>query len=383
VHSRIVYPNDREFVKFGGTRYPCSSTKECGMSHNGRPIRLIQVGMGGWGRDWARGVLPGCADIERVACVDLHAPTLLEVQREFDVPAAICFTSLQSALAAVDADAVLITAALPGHVPAALEALQTGKHVLLEKPFAPSVAEAREVVAAAERADRVLMISQNYRYYPAVRAVADLIRQQTLGPISSVSLDFRKYANTQPRGDNRHYEITHPLLLDMAIHHFDLLRLVLGQEPTSVFCHAWNPPWSNFRDPAAAVASIQFDGGAVVEYRGNWVSTAPATPWAGEWRIECEGGEIRWSSRADFTLDADVVTIHPRGKRARRLPLPTPECWDRAGALIAFVEAIRSGVEPETSGRRNLATLALTFAAIASAESGQPQPVVAEQPTLV
>lgn len=344
------------------------------------PIRLIQVGMGGWGMDWASRILPSFAQIQPVAWVDLE-PTLLEqVQTQLGVPAARCFPSLDQALATVEADAVLVTAALPGHVPVALAALAAGKHVLVEKPFAPSVSQAQQVVAAAEQAQRVLMVSQNYRYYPAARAVAELIGAQTLGPVSAVRVEFRKYANAVPRGNNRHYEISHPLLLDMAIHHFDLLRLVLDQEPTSVYCYAWNPPWSNFRDPAAAVATIEFDRGAVVDYRGSWVSTAPDTPWAGSWRIECERGEISWASRDDWTpdaraLNADTVSVRLRGKRARHIPLPRLEHVDRAGTLAAFVAAIRSGQEPETSGRRNVPTLALTFAAIASAESGLAQPV--------
>ena len=60
------------------------------------------------------------------------------------------FTSLAAAIEAVDAEAVLVTANLPGHVPLALEALRAGKHVLLEKPFAPSLDEARKVVELAE-----------------------------------------------------------------------------------------------------------------------------------------------------------------------------------------------------------------------------------------
>lgn len=344
---------------------------------NGRqqPLRLIQVGMGGWGRDWAEHVVPANPDVERVACVDLDPATLVQLQTQLQVPAGCCFPSLDAALASTEAEAVLITAALPGHVPVALQALAAGKHVLLEKPFAPSLAEAEAVVAAADAAKRVLMISQNYRHYPAVRAVAGLIRDQALGPVSAVSVQFRKYANSVPRGNHRHYEIVQPLLMDMAIHHFDLMRYVLHQEPMRITCHAWNPPWSNFHDPAAASATITFDRGAVVNYQGSWVSTAPDTTWAGDWRIECEGGEITWTSRDDTTLQSDVVLLRPRGKRARRMPLPVLEHWDRAGSLAAFVAAVRCETAPETSGRDNLGSLALMFAAIASAESGGPQSI--------
>jgi predicted dehydrogenase len=344
-----------------------------------QPIRLIQVGMGGWGRDWATKVVPRAADFERVAWVDVEQSILVQLQDELNVPPSACFSSLEAALDVVDAEAVLITAALPGHVPVAMAALRAGKHVLVEKPFAPSVAEAQGVVGAAEAAGRVVMVSQNYRHYPAVRAVSALIKQQVLGPVDTVDVQFRKYANSTPVEGHRHYAIRHPLLLDMSIHHFDLMRCVLNQEPTHVMCHAWNPPWSNVRDPAAASATIEFDSGAVVSYKGSWVSTAPDTTWAGSWRIECQHGEIAWSSRDDFTLKGDAVIVRPRGKRARRVELPQIQHWDRAGTLAAFAHAIRTGEEPETSGCENLGTLALTFAMINAAETQQPQMITARQ----
>jgi predicted dehydrogenase len=69
------------------------------------------------------------------------------------------------------------------------------------------------------------------------------------------------------------------------------------------------------------------------------------------------------------------VTVQLRGKRARRVELPEVQYWDRVGSVAAFSAAIRAGSEPQTSGRDNLGSLALTFAAIAAAESGLPQAV--------
>lgn len=341
------------------------------------PILVIQVGMGGWGRDWAKNVVPKLPDVECVGYVEVEPSILRQLQEDLGIPAARCFSSLDAAFTSTDADAVLVTTALGGHVPVAMAALQAGKHVLLEKPFAPSVQEAQAVVAAADQAGRVLMISQNYRHYPAVRAVAALIREQILGAVGAVNVQFRKYANTAQRGNHRHYEIVHPLLLDMSIHHFDLMRYVLDQEPTNVMCQAWNPAWSNFGDPATASAVISFERGAVVTYQGSWVSTAPDTAWAGQWHIECEGGEIVWTSRNDLTLEADAVAVRPRGQRLRRIKLPAMQHYDRAGTLAAFAQAIHNGETPETSGRDNVGTLALTFATIRAAETGQPQAVPA------
>jgi predicted dehydrogenase len=334
-------------------------------------MRIVQVGMGGWGLMWGR-VVQRAADVELAACVDL-APAALEAAREkLGVPAERCFPTAEAAFAAVEADAVLITTALAGHVPAAMAALAAGKHVLLEKPFAPSISEARQVVDAAAERDLVLMISQNYRFFPAVRTVAALVREGTLGPVGAVSIDFRRYANAAAVEGNRHYTLRQPLLLDMAIHHFDLMRMVLGQRPQQVICYAWNPPWSKFAEPAAATAVVTFDQGAVVSYRGSWVSPAPRTLWAGEWRMECGRGEIFWTSRDDAGAGSDRVTVRRLGKPARRVDLPTLPAVDQAGSLAAFAQAVRSRQEPESSGRDNLGSLALTYAAIESAVSGLP-----------
>src|SRR5439155_11783806 len=288
-----------------------------------------------------------------------------------------CFQTLESALASVEADAVLITASLPAHVPTALEALDAGKHVLLEKPFAPTLVEAQQVVEMAAKRNRVLMISQNYRFFPAVQTVTALIREGKLGSIGSVTVDFRRYKNSSEATDHRYHQVWQPLLVDMAIHHFDLMRLVLGQEPSQVSCQAWNPPWSVFVDPAAAAATITFDGGAVVNYRGSWVSPAPRTSWSGEWHIECTKGEIVWTSRDDTA--PDHVTIRPLGKRPRQLKLPEIPFTDRRGSLQAFVQAVRTGQEPESSGRDNLHSLALVYAAVEAAISRLPVSLAVEE----
>lgn len=338
-------------------------------------IRVVQVGMGGWGLIWGA-VVRRFPAARLVACVDSDPAARARAQRQLELPADRCFAALDAALDAVDCDAVLVATSLAGHVPVALAALAAGKHVLIEKPFAPSIAAAQQVVDAARSRSLVLMISQNYRFYPAARAAASLVRAGTLGPVGMVHIDFRRNANRAPRAGHRHYTIAQPLLMDMAIHHFDLMRMVIGQEPCRIVCQAWNPPWSNFADPAAAVATITFDGGAVVSYRGSWVSPSPQTLWAGAWRMECAGGEMTWTSRdnlgATNRAPSDRVTMRAFGAAARRLDLPALPYVDQSGSLAAFVQAIRSGEEPECSGRDNLRSLALMYAAVESAASGLP-----------
>jgi len=332
-------------------------------------IRLIQIGLGGWGQNWFRDVVSQSKVAEVVAWVEIDAQALADAQQRLNLPNNRCFLKLEEALATVQADAVLITASLPGHMPAARAALLAGKHVLVEKPFAPTLAEASELVRLAEQCQRIVMVSQNYRFGPAVRSARELVRQQILGPVSSVEIDFRRSANTVPVTNHRHYQLWHPLLVDMAIHHFDLMRFILGQEPCQVTCKTWNPPWSNFVEPPAASLTITFDGGTIVNYRGSWISQGPMTNWSGDWHMDCEGGQIAWTGRGELP---DKVLLRATGKRLRAVKLPAVEFLDRQGSLQAFTRAVESGEVPESSGQDNLKTLALMFAAIESAESGLP-----------
>ncbi len=332
-------------------------------------LRCLQVGMGGWGRSWAA-LLQQHPDLIDVAGYVDAQPAMLELTQAALGTATPMFTRVDEALRTTDAEAVLITTALGGHVPVARQALEAGKHVLIEKPFAPSLQEAHEIVELAAAHGRIAMVSQNYRFYPAAQVAAALVRERTLGPVNTVQVQFRRLANAAPRGTNPHYHIVQPLLIDMAIHHFDLMRFVLGQEPISINCHAWNPPWSQFDDPAVAMATICFDGGAVVQYHGNWVSAAPQTFWAGEWLIECADGTIAWTGRNDTTTASDMVRVTAYGKKPRRIEMPILPYWDRVGAFAAFAESIRHR-EPVSSARDNIGSLALMLAAVASAQTGQ------------
>ncbi len=337
-----------------------------------RPLRLLQVGMGGWGRDWAWRIIPGVKAVKVVGCVDLNPEALALTRSQVGIPADRCFTSLDAALEATNPDAVLVTTLLPAHVPVVRAALQAGKHVLVEKPFARYVADARKLVQLAAKRDLVLMVSQNYRFFPAVRKVARLIEEAPLGELGQIWIDFRRYSPVGPNGPATHHADEQPLLVDMAIHHFDLLRMILSKEAKSISCYSWNPHWSGFTGPPTAVASIVFDGMLVVSYRGSWISAGPSTPWAGEWRMEFEGGEILWTSRGEDSGPAEVVVMQRRGGAPKTMPLPALKRIDRWGTLSEFADAVRDHREPQSSGRDNLGTLALMSAAVDSATRRQP-----------
>jgi len=330
-----------------------------------RPIRLLQVGLGGWGRDWAWRVVPEVPEVEVVGYVDSDPQSLALLREEIPGATGLCYASLQEAVATTRPEAVLITTTLAGHAPLTQAAVDAGIHVLVEKPFAADVATAEGLVRAAAAKGVVLMVSQNYRFFPAVRTVARLLEEAPLGDLSAVSIDFRRYSAGRADGRARHHTDEQPLLVDMSIHHFDLLRMLLKREPDRIYCESWNPRWSPFAGPAAAVASIDF-GDVVVSYRGSWVSAAPITPWAGDWRMEFERGEITWTARDDNGALNDKVVVRPLNGRAKSVRMHDMRV-DRWGTLTEFALAIREGREPECSGRDNLGTVAFMTAAVESA----------------
>jgi predicted dehydrogenase len=130
-------------------------------------LRLVQVGLGVWGLDWAVEVLPHVRDVEPVGYVDPDPAALRRISAALGVGPELCFPSLAEALAQVDCDAVLASLPTAFHVPVARVALEAGKHVIVEKPFAPTLEGAAGLVWLAEARGLTLMVSQNYRHYPA------------------------------------------------------------------------------------------------------------------------------------------------------------------------------------------------------------------------
>jgi predicted dehydrogenase len=336
------------------------------------PLRILQVGMGGFGRSWAEKVIPRVPEAELVGCADLDPVSLEKARAVTTLPEDRYFLSLDKALESTDADALLVTATIPAHIPLIMAGLAAGKHVLVEKPFAPTVDEACRAIEDAAERGLVLMVSQNYRFFPAVRAAQKLVASGELGELSSVQVDFRKYDNHAARGERLHYVMPQPMLVDMAVHHFDLMRAVLGREPREIQAVSWNPPSSKYVDPPSAFATIKFEGGVEVSYRGSWLSPGLDTPWAGEWRMDFAEAELNWTSRkgGENDISADRVCIRRLDGTIKDVRLPRIRYLDRAGGLQVFIDAIRTGQEPETSGRNNLPTLSLTLAAVESAASG-------------
>lgn len=339
--------------------------------------RLIQVGVGGWGLNWLD-YSTTAEDWEVVAFVDTSAGSIRVATERFDLDPARCFGDLPSALEEQEADAVLLV--VPPHVHADLAeiALDAGCHVLVEKPIADSMEDARRMNAAAEAAGRILMVSQNYRFRPAANTVRWILDQKILGEVGYATLDFRK-APSYPAADHGIHTFRgkpgftgYRLVEDMSIHHFDLMRGLLRQDAVSVFARALEPRWSWFEAPAAVFAGIEMSGGAYVNYSATWVTQGPGTNWNGDWRIDCDNGQIEWRDDRIIVRSKDIFALmfkrgfREGGEQSEALIIPM-EREDRMYLLHELARCIDEQRQPETAGTDNVNTLALSLAVRRSA----------------
>lgn len=322
--------------------------------------RVLQVGAGGFGRRWSA-VLTGsrAMGIELAGLVDTDPSVLAARGGELGLDESQRFVSLGAALEAVRPEIVVCVTPPSSHADVAIAALEAGSHVLVEKPLAPSMEEAERMALAAERTGRRLAVSQNYRYEPHAMAVREVLRSGRLGEPESFTASFHR----GPRGEISYRKsMRYPLLVDMSIHHYDLMRFFLGREPEWTFAKSFNPPWSWFEGDASVAQVIGFAGGAVGAYSASWCAQARETPWGGEWRFDCTGGVVEWK-------DGRVV-LEPVGGTMEEVPPVNAVYHGQEAVLAGFLEALDSGRDFETDVRDNLRSLNMVFRTIQACESG-------------
>jgi predicted dehydrogenase len=310
-------------------------------------VRAVLAGAGALGPFWARELVES-ADTELVGWVDLDVSRVRAASAELGitVPAG---TDLGTMLREQQPDIVVNVTPPAVHHAVALAAFEHGAHVLTEKPLATSMDEAREMIEAADRAGRMLMVSQNRRYMPELQAFREELAD--LGPLSSLTCEFHR--NHRDAAAEFLFAFPQPLLLDMAIHLFDAARALTGTDPLSVYCDSYSPPWSWYEGPAAAAAVFRMTRDLRFSFVGNWAAPRDETSWTGWWRAIGEEGIATWDG--EEAKDGDPE---------RFLGLE--------GSLADFVAALRNGGVPQGECHDNVKSLAMCHAAVESAALGAP-----------
>jgi len=191
-----------------------------------------------------------------------------------------------------------------------------------------------------------------------------LIAEGALGAIGQVRMDF--WLHHDFRGSFRE-AMAHPLILDMAIHHFDLLRFVTGLDPVSVRAESWNPPWSQFRGDASAACLFTMTNGARVLYDGSWHARGQHTGWNGDWLIEGERGCLRIVKDRLWLRQGPV---HGGAADEVEVAADALAVGGQEALLDEVIAAIRAGRPAPTTGADNWLSVAMVLQAVASLTSG-------------
>jgi predicted dehydrogenase len=215
------------------------------------------IGAGYWGPKLARNFheIPG-AVLKIVS--DLRPDRLHEISRLF--PDVITTANYENMFKEVDA--IIIATPVHTHYRLAKEALEAGKHVLVEKPITSSAGQAREMVDLASKNRLTLMVGHTFVYNPAVEAVHEIVQSGQLGDIFYLNATRANLGLLQP-------DIN--VMWDLAPHDISMLRYILGQEPVSV--SACGAAYVNTRNRLHEIVYLTmfFNGGALANIRLSWL----------------------------------------------------------------------------------------------------------------
>ncbi|PQV64719.1 putative dehydrogenase [Abditibacterium utsteinense] len=327
-------------------------------------MKAILTGLGGRGLHWLQ-AMRDRDDVEFVAFVEPFEASIARAVDEYQVPRELIFSSLDEAIENTRADFVLDVTPPAVHHEIALKAFDAGLHVIGEKPLSDDFETAKKVAAAGTAAGMTHMITQNYRFGAQPRTTRKAIEDNQIG--APGQCDVRFYV---PWADipGSHY-VTQPWMFinDMMVHHFDLMRYVLGENPVSVQAMTWNQPWGWHKGDACHSILFRFASGLVATHVASGCDVGAQTSYNGDWHIAGPNGSIDWDKAGTW-----YSHLHRTEEKVdKRAIEPLPVKAGEQAMMDEFFSAIDEKREPECSARDNLQSLAMVFGAIQSAKEGR------------
>jgi predicted dehydrogenase len=324
-------------------------------------MKCIITGLGNRGIYWLNQI-KNREDCEVVGYVEPFEKNRERAITQHSVPAEKIFKSLDEALENTDAGFVLDVTPPAIHHEIAEKTFAAGLHLLGEKPLSDDFANAKKVVEQGKAAGVKHMITQNYRFTAQPRTTRPLIENGLIGKPGQCDVKFYIPWADSP---GSHY-VTEPFMLinDMMVHHFDLLRYVLGSDPESVQAITWNQPWGWHAGDAAHAIVFRYADGLVATHVASGCAVGSQTGWNGDWRIEGPQGSLDWHS------DGSITHSHlHRVEEKVQENIELQKVPDGPQAMLdEFFAAIREDRQPECSAGDNLKSLAMVFGAIQSSK---------------
>ena len=287
-----------------------------------------------------------------VAIADPSAENAARRAEEFGIPAR--FSSAEDMLAQGGIDAVDIAAPRAVHAELARLAADHGLPILCQKPLAPTLAEAEQLVA--DIGDRArLMVHENWRFRAYYRKAAEWIKEGRIGVVKAASLNLVT-SGTVPDANGRFNALerqpfmrteTRMLVAEVLIHHLDTLRMLLG--PLTVGAAALSQTCREMAGEDSAVIHLTTAGGAGVAVFASFAAHGAPAEQRDHLTILGDSGTIQ--------LDGADLSIAGAHDERISFDQPTVYLGSYAATIAHFVHSLRHGTPFETSPEDNLQTL--------------------------
>jgi predicted dehydrogenase len=345
------------------------------------PVRLAVVGVGWAGTRQTEAAAELGRDVAVVALVDNDPDFLAERSNALSVPRT--YPTLDAALADDEVEAVSICTPHRLHVEQAIAAAQAGRHVLVEKPMAMTVAEATRMIDAADAAGVVLYVAESECYMPYALHLRELVRtREPIGELTFASL-ISGYRATDPRYPGRREWLTLPELGGtgtwylQGIHAVAALRFVLG-EVVSVHAREHRTPTYQRPDLEATISAfLELESGLTAWLTQTTETNVPRL--LRGFQLYGERGVVVGGRHGGYDL---YLTEDDQDTSATHHPYADPGLSEYALELADFARAVRGNGMGPTDGRAERRSLAILEAGVESARTGQPIRLVERFPEL-
>jgi UDP-N-acetylglucosamine 3-dehydrogenase len=223
-----------------------------------KKVGVAVIGTGFWGRNHAR-VYKELAETELLAVCDINSERAKAVAKQFGVKP---YTKTERMLKKEEIEAVSVCTWSTSLAKEAIKAIKAGKHVLIEKPMATNVKQAKKLLEAAEKENLHITVGFLMRFIPGIQHIKMAIENKTLGEL--VCATAKRVSEWPERiGDVG-------VVKDTAIHDIDVMRYLFGSEPVAVFAKTGSMKHRKFEDYAQIM--LTFEGGKSAFIESNWLT---------------------------------------------------------------------------------------------------------------
>jgi predicted dehydrogenase len=333
-------------------------------------LRVGLIGLGYWGPNHAR-VLSELPETELVAAGDVSERATAFVRARY--PSTRTTLDPYELIEAPDIDAVVVATPTSTHYSLTLAALEAGKHVLCEKPLATSTAECDELIAAAERAERILFVGHTFIFNPAVRMMRELISAGEIGRVL--------YCHTARTGLGPIRSDVNALW-DLAPHDLSILFYLIDDEPVS----ALTTGQAILRDDCEDVVFVHlgFEEGTIAAAHLSWLDPYKVRKVTvvgdrrmlvfddvvSDEKLKVFDRGASYEAVSDAARGADFGQFKALIRDGDILAPKVPASEPLKVQLLHFVECCATGRAPETDGVSGRRVVAALEAATESLRSG-------------